>query len=123
MVQIEWHTKADETAVPVLRTISVPETLACAVSVHLRFLCSTFPDRRIFEADEIVGEPIADFEARLHNGSFYSLMAIFVKWLYGSDLDFSKWAVDLWYLGDTLGSPTFQKYRYAPSLQETRRLR
>jgi len=35
-------------------------------------------------------------------------MTNFVKWLYGSDLDATEWASDLWYLGSALGSPTFQ---------------
>jgi len=66
MIQITYQTKEEEHAMPVLRTIAVPEVLACSTSSRLRDLCSR-STRRVFTADEVVDESIDDFESRLGN--------------------------------------------------------
>ncbi|KAE9363581.1 hypothetical protein N431DRAFT_474596 [Stipitochalara longipes BDJ] len=107
VIQITCQTKEEEDASHGLKTIAVPELLACTASSRLRDLCSQ-STRRVFTADEVLDESIEDFESRLSNTNFYRLMTNFVKWLYGSDLDVTEWASDLWYLGQALESPTFQ---------------
>ena len=91
------------------RSIAIPESQACAASSRLRDLCSQGA-RHALTADEVAGEPWADFESRLKKGNFHEDMVVFVKWLYGSEHDIlqNRWVGDLWCLGQRLESPTFQ---------------
>ena len=78
MIQIRCHVKKDSKAAFVIRIITIPETLAFAASKRLQDLCSLSLNR-VFTADDILGEPVADFESRLITGDFHSHMSSFAK--------------------------------------------
>jgi len=95
-------------AASVSRIITIPEILACAASSRLKDLYSPI-SRHSFTADEVLGEPITAFEARLAACDFYTYMSCFATWSYGADLDNEGgWCCDRWYLGQKIGSPEFQ---------------
>jgi hypothetical protein len=107
LIQVQCTTANDDGSLEQYK-LAIPEDMGCNASARLRYLCKN-TDQRVFSADEVVGEPITEFEARIYEGSFfYTLMKLFLAWLYGSELDHHACAANLWYLGDALGSPTFQ---------------
>ncbi|KAF8859548.1 hypothetical protein BDZ45DRAFT_725283 [Acephala macrosclerotiorum] len=78
-----------------IRTVSLPEVLACAVSSLFRQLCKD-TKKRIFTSDEVLGEKLKD---RYHAS----------KWLYGGNLlKIPGNCYDHWYFGQRIGSPLFQ---------------
>lgn len=80
----------------------------CSFLTPERYLCSQSATRRVFTADEALGEPVEVFESRLTDSNFNGIITCSVKWLYGFSLDNGEWAVDRWYLGDKLGSVRLQ---------------
>ena len=107
MIQIKYIPKKDRKLSSVAQIITIPETLACLASKGLKTLCSA--PSQVFTADDVLGEPVAEFEARLIDGDFYIHMSSFAKWCYGADLhDEEGWCCDRRYLGQKIGSPKFQ---------------
>jgi hypothetical protein len=109
MMKITYRTKEDDNSASLLRTITVPEALACSRSSRLRDLRARGTGR-VFTADDVLGKLIDDFKKQLLTNNFHAVMTSFVKWLYGSDLDGGDrvWSLDRWFIGQRLRSPTFQ---------------